>query len=101
VVGRRWKSRSEEEGVERGEGSTVVGRMVRVEGHALWQVHIGQQLAGAVAVLPEFFFLLSSLDALSSFHAADSLADSSAGVAAAVVGKWADSWVPVSLRSAC
>jgi hypothetical protein len=59
--------------------------MVLVEEHALWQVRIGQQLAGAVAALPVPFFLLSFLIALSSFLVrADPLADSFAGVAAVV-----------------
>jgi hypothetical protein len=63
----------------------MVGRMVRVEEHALWQVHTGQQLVGAVAALPVPFFLLSFLVALSSFHVhADPLADNFAGVTAVV-----------------
>jgi hypothetical protein len=73
----------------------MVGRKVRVEEHARWQVRTGQQLAGAVAVLPVPFFLLSFLVVLSSFHVrADPLADSFAGVAAGV-GTGVVGWVPV------
>jgi hypothetical protein len=60
--------------------------MVWVEEHALWHIRTGQQLVGAVAVLPVPFFLLSFLIALSNFHVrTDPLADNFAGVAAAAV----------------
>jgi hypothetical protein len=74
-----------EEGVEKGELS-MVGRMVLVEEHALWLVHTVQRLVGAVAAPPGPFFLLSFLNVLSNFLVctADPLADSFAGVAAAV-----------------
>jgi hypothetical protein len=73
----------------------MAGKMVQVEEHALWQVRIGQQLAGAVAALPVPFFLLFFLVALSSFHVrANPLADNFAGVAA-VVGNGVVGLVPV------
>jgi hypothetical protein len=79
----------------------MAGRMVRVEGHALWHIRTGQQLVGAGAALPVPFFLLSFLITLSNFHVhADPLADNFAGVTAAV-GNGVVGLVLVRPRSAC
>jgi hypothetical protein len=87
VVGRQWRPKWVEEGVERGEGSTA-GRMVQVEEHALWQVRIVQRFVEAVAAIPVLFFLLSFLNTLSNFYVhTDPLADNFAGITAAVVNE--------------